>query len=170
MISRAWETFPEAGNDIPEAGSYFPGSGTISRLRNDIGRRASLPFPPPQARRAGLGDAEVVEHAERVVIEEAAQVLTADVEGGHRRQQGVAGVEQPAHVLDVDEGEGGLAEAQDERPALLERHRPGAVDESAGGARRQRSEGAGAAGEDSRAAQPVGARGDRRVELAVAMD
>src|SRR5262245_16463468 len=60
-------------------------------------------LPPAQSRLAGLGDAEAVEQPQGVVIEEAAEVLAADVEGGHRRQEDRAGVDQAPHVLDVDE-------------------------------------------------------------------
>src|SRR5580693_10267055 len=67
-------------------------------------RRSALPAP---AQAALLGasrrwEAEAVEQPQRVVVEEAAEILAADVEGRHRRQQGGAGQDQAPHVLDVD--------------------------------------------------------------------
>src|SRR6185295_3859476 len=91
-------------------------------------------LPPAQTRLAGRGDAEAVQQTQGVVIEEAAEVLATDVEGGHRRQEDRAGVDQAPHVLDVDEAVRRLAEPEDERPALLQGHGAGAVDQSAGGA------------------------------------
>ena len=103
------------------------------------------------------------------MVEKAAEVLAADVERRHRRHDRGAGQQQPAHVLDVDEVVGRLAETEHQRPSLLERHRPGAVDEGARGAGREGAEGAGAARQHGRAGETVRARGDGRVELAVAV-
>src|SRR6185369_84070 len=95
-------------------GGFWPLRGAGNVLRR--GRPVCRFTPPPQPRLARLADAAMVEDAQGVVVEEAAEVFAADVEGRDRGEQNGAGVEEAAHVLDVDQAVGGLPEAEDERP------------------------------------------------------
>src|SRR6185503_19855171 len=93
-----------------------------------------------------------------------------DVEGGDGWQRHRAGVGEAPQVLELHDRERRLAEAEHQRPALLERDGAGAVDERrshAGGERAQRRR---AARQHHGAGEAVGAGADRRVELAVAVD
>ena len=70
----------------------------------------------------------------------------------------------------MDDRERCLAKADDEGPTLLQGDGAGALDQGSRRAGGEGAEGAGAARYDGGAGQAVGARGDGRVELAVAVD
>ncbi len=95
--------------------------------------------------------------------------VTADIKGGQGRQDDRAGIGEASQVLEVDDRKRGLAKTQHQRPVLLERYRPDAVNQSSCRAGGQGSESAGAAGYDGCARESIRARGDGGVELAVAV-
>src|SRR5205809_7655849 len=78
-------------------------------------RRVGSSRSPAQPGISGFGNPEAIQQAQGIVIEEAPEVLAADVEGGDRRQDHRAGEDQPPHVLDVDEAVGRLAEPEHQR-------------------------------------------------------
>ena len=109
---------------------------------------------------AGLGQVEVGEDAVDVVSGDVGGGLGRGVQGGHDGVDRGAGFGGEGHVAEVDEVEGGFADAEDERAALLEGDVGGAVDEGLGEAMGDGGEGSHGAGEDEHGVGGVGARGD----------
>ena len=80
-----WETWTPRAEIAPEFGVDRDG-GRSSSGPTPKGGVARSSLSPAQPFLSRLGDAEAVEDAQGIVVEEAAEILAADVEGGHRRQ------------------------------------------------------------------------------------
>ena len=89
------------------------------------------------------------------------------VEGGDEGEDGGSGLGGRGHVADVDEVEGGLADAQDEGAALFEADIGGALDEVLGEAMGNAGEGAHGARENDHAVAGVRAAGDGSADVFV---
>jgi len=102
----------------------------------------------------------VLEDAGYVVLGDVVDGLWVVVEGGDDGEDGGAGFGGYCHVADVDEVQGGFADAQDERAAFLEADVGGALDEVLGEAVSDAAKGPHGARQDDHAVGGVGAAGD----------
>ncbi len=109
------------------------------------------------------------------MLEDAVGVVAGDVfdrfgmvvEGGDDGEDGSSGFGYGDHVAEVDEVEGGLADAEDEAAALLEADVGGALDEVLGEAVGDAAEGAHGTGEDDHGVEGAGAGGDGGTDVVV---
>jgi hypothetical protein len=147
-VVRSERKGPAAAALTDACGTVFP--STEVSVRN---------FNPEEARRP-----------DAVGVEEPRRVGHVDVEGRSGRRDDGPGERRPAHVLDVDQRVGGLAEREHQGPALLELDVGGPLQQVAGDSVGDRAERAGAAGDDDHSAYRMGAGGDRRREVRVGVD
>lgn len=116
---------------------------------------------------AGLGQADVRQHAANELPGEFGGVGGLDVEGGYDGKDGGAGFGGQCHVAQVDAVEGRFAHAEDERAALFEGDVGGAGDERIGKTESDGGECAHGAGENDHAGGGMAAAGDGRADVGV---
>ena len=109
----------------------------------------------------------MLEDAGDVVAGDVVDGLRVVVEGGDEGEDGGSCFGGGGHVADMDEVEGGLADAEDEGAVFLEANVGGALDEVLGEAVTDAGEGAHGAGQHDHAVAGVGTAGDGSADVFV---
>src|ERR1700716_1163383 len=94
--------------------------------------KRSLAAPGTPARAEGVADAQLVEYPGDDEIDQIADGLRVAIEAGRGRKDDRAGAGKLEHVLEVDRGKRRLTWNEHQRPALLEHHVGGALDQLVG--------------------------------------
>ena len=144
------------------------GAASDNPWRRAPARRPRRTFPPELL--APRLETERPHRADAPGVEEAVDRRRVDVEGRQRRSDDRAGDCRAAHVLDVDERVGRLAESEQQGAPLLQADVRGALQQVARRAVGDRAERAGAARDDGHGRDGVGARGDRRADVGIGVD